>query len=310
MWESTEEEWFFNQNWQGTCETAIDRTSDLILYPGYRCRGDEVEGNWYFGTKIWNSNNRCEGYTGYSACRRSSDCNFGYYCSEDGIWLTLNENGESCTTHDSCTKNNLCYYESPTQTYGTCVKVNSRDERELVQPEHNGLPVNQEDMEKLWRTGMVNRTTGRCATKLQSKNKGQVCTTDADWPTTDSNINAACKCGYNADGNSYCDIEAGDTEWVEATTLFQDFYLLNLDCHTAEGFGNCGQAESVYFEYKCAEFKAKHYVELLNNPDWLKDNYDKNPYFWEYSEYCHSAPIMTMSFFIILWVILLLLIDN
>jgi hypothetical protein len=54
------------------------------------------------------------------------------------------------------------------------MEINSRDERELVEPEYNDLPAAQEDMEKLCRSGMVNRTTGRCATKLKSTNKGGV----------------------------------------------------------------------------------------------------------------------------------------
>jgi hypothetical protein len=83
----------------------------------------------------------------------------------------------------------------------------------------------------------------------------------------------------------YCDIEAGDDEWISATEKFQDFYLMNLDCHTGEGFGECGNAGSKYKDYKCAEFKAKNYVELLKNPECLIATYKTNPYFWEYSYY-------------------------
>lgn len=121
------------------------------------------------------------------------------------------------------------------------MEINSRDERELVEPEYNDLPAAQEDMEKLCRSGMVNRTTGRCATKLKSTNKGGVWTTDANWPTSDSNVFAACKCGYNNAGNSYCDIEAGDDEWELATEIFQEYSILSLDWHTSEGYGQCGK---------------------------------------------------------------------
>lgn len=57
--------------------------------------------------------------------------------------------------------NTMCYYNNPEQAFGICVAVVSKDERELVQPEYNDLPVLQADMEKLCRSGMVNRTTGR-----------------------------------------------------------------------------------------------------------------------------------------------------
>ena len=277
-----------NQDWTGTCEPSVSIDFDYILYPGYRCRGDEVFGVWRFGSKICNNDDRWEGYPVYSKCRRSSDCNFGHYCNEDGICLKLINNGEACTTHDSCEKNSFWYYYNPEQSFGICAEVASLDERELAQPEYKDNPVAQADMEKMCRSGMVNRTTGRWATKLKSTNKGKEWTTDNDWETTDDNVKAAWKWGYNADGKKYWDIEAGDDEWVDATSKFQEFYLLNLDWHSGEGFGQWGNTNSKYKEYKWAEFKAKNYVELLNHPDWLKATYKNNPVFWEYHLYWHA----------------------
>jgi hypothetical protein len=297
------EECFTHENWYGTCEPIVNSNYELILYPGYRCRGDEIEGVCSFGTKVCNIENRCEGHPAYGNCRRSGDCNFGHYCNEDGLCLQLNQGGEQCTTHDSCQKSYLCRYLVPTQTFGICTEVVSMDERELVLPEYNDLPVRQEDMEKLCRTGMVNRTTGRCASKLTSTKKGEECTTEVDCPTNDENVNSACKWGYTNDGKMYCDIEAGDDEWVSATEKFQDFYLTNLDCHTGEGFGQCGNAESKYKDYKWAEFKAKKYVELLNNPECLISTYKTNPYFWEYAQYWNAY---TYSIHLILMVFLIL----
>lgn len=98
------DECFINENSHGTCEKAIDRSSDLLLYPGYRCRGDEVVGTCAFGTKICNNNDRCEGIPPYGSCKRSSDCNFGFYCNEAGICLEANLEGDQCTTHASCEK--------------------------------------------------------------------------------------------------------------------------------------------------------------------------------------------------------------
>ena len=296
-----------HQNWHGICEPEITTYFDLILYPGYRCRGDEVYGIWRFGTKICNKEDRCEGYQAYSRCKRTSDWNFGHYCNENGICLELNLEGELCATNDSCEKNYMCYYLNPTHDFGTWVKVASKDDREQVLPMYNGLPVKQEDMEKLWRSGVVNRTTGNWATKLKSKNKGKICSTETDCPTSDENVNSAWKWGYNENGNSYCDIEAGDKEWVDATSKFQEFFLLNLDCHTGEGFGECGNKDSTYKSYKWAEFKAKYYVELLNNPDCLKANYKNSPIFWEYSFYCFAWNFNIASSLLIFTFILLIL---
>lgn len=118
----------------------------------------------------------------------------------------------------------MCFYYTPQQTYGRCVQVGSRDERELARPEYNDLPVAQGDMERLCRTGMVNETTGRCASLLTSTNKGKTCTTNADCPTSDDNVFANCKCGYNSGGNMYCDIEADDSQWTKATRLFKAYF--------------------------------------------------------------------------------------
>jgi len=192
--------------------------------------------------------------------------------------------------------NSLCHYNTPEQYFGVCVEVSSMDERELVLPEYNDLPIVQSDMEKMCRSGMVNRTTGRWATLLTSTNKGEEWTTDTDCLTSDDNVKAACKWGYNTAGKMYCDIEAGDIEWVSATSKFQEFYLLNLDWHTGEGFGQWGNTASKYKDYKCAEFKAKNYVELLNNPDWLKATYHTNPVFWEYSLYWDAWSLTSLLY--------------
>lgn len=143
------EQCFTNENWYGTCEPYVSNEFDYVLYPGYRCAGDEIFGTCRFGTKICNNEFRCEGLPAYGSCKRSGDCNFGLYCNEDGICLELNQGGEQCTTHDSCEKNYFCHYYTPTQTFGICTESVSMDERELAQPEYEDLPVRQEDMEKL-----------------------------------------------------------------------------------------------------------------------------------------------------------------
>lgn len=46
--------------------------------------------------------------------------------------------------------------------------------------------------------------------------KGKACSSDKDCPTTDPLIYAKCKCGHNAKGLKYCDVEGGDEEWKTA----------------------------------------------------------------------------------------------
>jgi len=54
---------------------------------------------------------------------------------------------------------------------------------------------------------------GNCSDGARSLNKGKVCSDDSNCTSTDPNIKAACNCGWNVDGNSYCDLLPGDDEW-------------------------------------------------------------------------------------------------
>lgn len=290
-----DEEWFISENHYGTCETKVSRQFDTFLYPGDRCRGADVVGTCVFGTKMCNLYNRCDGVTAYGYCKNTLQCNIGAYCNEDGLCLDKNEIGEQCTTHDSCVDIAMWFYNTPEQTYGICVQTVSQDERELANPEYNDEPVAQADMERLCTTGMVNSTTGRCASLLKSLNKGQVCTTSADCPTTDDNVFAKWKWGYNSNGDKYWDIEAGDVEWVNAKNLFSDYN------------GECGKSSGSWSSYKCAQIKAQYYVELLNNPTCLKQNYAQHPAFWEYQRYWSAWSVAYYSFIAFVFTIIFLM---
>ena len=85
--------------------------------------------------------------------------------------------------------------------------------------------------------------------------KGEFCTTDADCPTTDKQVFAACKCGFSDTGSKFCDIEGGDDEWVAATEAFALYVETSLNCHSAEGWGECHENE-YFLDWKCKEYKA------------------------------------------------------
>ncbi len=115
--------------------------------------------------------------------------------------------------------------------------------------------------------------------------KGEACTSDTDCPTTHSEIFAKCKCGHNAKGLKYCDIEGGDSEWTDAFEMFESYYERSQNCHTSEGFGPCN--DNQYFvDFKCAELKAKLFVYLIEIPTCLQNLMDVHPFFYEYTMYC------------------------
>lgn len=146
------------------------------------------------------------------------------YCNEGGRCVRHKKVGERCSSNEACGRKSMCIFETTLSTYGTCKEVLSESDNNLVLPMYkadmsdtdSNLFVYQNDFEKVCRSGYLNVTSGRCTTGLKSKNKGKVCTTDLDCPTTDPLKYAKCKCGHNAKGTKYCDIEGGDEEWTSA----------------------------------------------------------------------------------------------
>lgn len=149
------------------------------------------------------------------------------YCNEGGRCVKYKEVGERCTSNEACGRKSMCIFETTLSTYGMCREILSMSENTLVLPMYKadmadtdtGLFVYQQDFEKVCRSGYLNQTSGRCVTGLKSKNKGGVCMSDLDCPTTDPAIFAKCKCGHTSKGTKYCDIEGGDDEWTEAYAL-------------------------------------------------------------------------------------------
>jgi len=161
-----------------------------------------------------------------------------------------------------------------------------------------------EGAEKVCRSGWVDQLDGRCSDGVQSKNKGQVCLTDNDCPTSRTGVYASCKCGYNVNGTKYCDVEGGDEEWMQAREAFVEYIQASKACHNAARWSECGNKEA-YSKWRCAEYKALHYVELINNPKCLKDMYASLPGYREMNAYCKGS-ITTMGILSILSIILLL----
>lgn len=146
------------------------------------------------------------------------------FCNEGGRCVREKETGERCTMNEACGRNGMCIFETTLSTYGTCVDILSQSEDSLVLPMYkadmadvdSNIYVYQMDFEKTCRSGYLNTTTGRCSNGLKSKNKGKICTSNLDCATTDPTKFAKCKCGHNAKGTKYCDLEGGDEEWTDA----------------------------------------------------------------------------------------------
>jgi hypothetical protein len=120
----------------------------------------------------------------------------------------------------------------------TCTQILSLESDVSVLPEYNRVVFEQEGNEKMCDSGWYNRTTGKCFAGVKSLQKGKVCSTDLDCPTTVDDIFAQCKCGFSVKGQKYCDVEGDDDEWQEALLAFELYQNTSVSsCHQAEGFG-------------------------------------------------------------------------
>ena len=78
-----------------------------------------------------------------------------------------------------------------------------------------------------------------------------------------------------------------------------------MNCHTAELFGPCHEPD-LYKGWKCADLKARLYVEFLDQPTCLKDLYKYHPTFSEYYQLCMNAMLGVCAKIILLMIVLLL----
>ena len=85
-----------------------------------------------------------------------------------------------------------------------------------------------------------------------------------------------------------CDILPGDDEWVAVTNAYLDYLNNDLFWATPEHYGKYFDKSTYYSIFKWTEAKAKLYVELIGNPTWLVDNYDKTPMFSDINMFCKA----------------------
>ena len=272
----------------------IDRSFPSNYYPGYNCKYEKKPGICAYGGKYCNNRGVCEGGTLNDHCQRHSDCYFDYYCNQYGRCVPSRDENETCTINEACKRGYLCYFPETSSFYGKCTKIMSLETDTAVLPEYNRVVYEQEGMEKLCKSGWYNRTTGKCFAGVKSSQKGSVCSTDLDWPTTVADIFAQWKWGFGTKGQKYCDIEGDDDEWIDVRNKFTNYSDTFDNCHQAEGFGEWFYNDH-FVDWKCAELRARLYVYFIDLPDCWNDIKHQHPIFAEWAYYCRSwyTQIMT-----------------
>ena len=164
-----------------------------------------------------------------------------------------------------------------------------------VLPEYNRVVFQQQGDEKMCNSGWYNRTTGRCFSGVKSLQKGKVCSTNLDCPTTIEDLFAQCKWGFSVKGQKYCDIEGDDEEWQDVLDQFTKYEETSREnCHQAEGLGEWFLNEA-FKEWKCLELKARLYVYFIDLPGCWNDIKFQHPIFAEWAYYWSSWGLSTLK---------------
>ncbi|CAI2365874.1 unnamed protein product [Moneuplotes crassus] len=304
-----------------------DPKAEMFLYPGYYCgyyQANVGSVSFYdkakcvFGEKVCgptvsaaefnkkeDSFYVCQGKHTYDQCERHSDCyTYGNkeYDNERGKFVYKGNFcdsgrctpevgiGHYCKAHEACGRDGFCLFPDATLDFGYCVEYGSVESNGAqVQANRSGAFLYQQHSEKVCKSGFLDSTNGKCKNGPQSVNKGNTCSSDADCPNTDSTT-SSCKCSL--DGNKYCDISGGDEEWTNVITKFHKYLNKTPEFHPSEMWGPCMDTPE-YKDWYCAEFEAKHYVELLKKPDCFEKVMKYHHDYGEYYKVCLRGSFVT-----------------
>ena len=184
-------------------------------------------------------------------------------------------------SHEACGRQGYWLHSNADVSFGYWIEYASVESTSSypILAVKNGVYLYQENAEKVWKSGWLNLSTGKCSQALTSKNKGQIWLTDSDCPTSDSSTFASWKWSLN--GSKLWDIQGGDSEWTNAFSKFKTYIQNTKDYHSAEYLGSWMESQE-YKDWYWSEFEASHYVELLNKPSCFND---VMKHYNEYSDY-------------------------
>ena len=197
-------------------------------------------------------------------------------------------------SHEACGREKYCLHSNSDVAFGYWVEYASIDSTSLypILAYKNGAYLYQEGAERVCKSGWLNRSTGKWSQAITSKNKGQICNSDSDCPTSDSSIYASCKWSLN--GSKLWDIQGGDSQWTTAFSNFQTYIKSTKDYHSAEYLGSCMESQE-YRDWFWSDFEASHYVELLNKPSWFNSALKHYNEYSDYVRMCRAFSIFSLG---------------
>jgi len=216
---------------------AINQMSSVLPYDLSKSRYDCVSLSWLATKKIPGElcalseeclgglcqGGICQGKTVGLQCVAHDECDVGLICSQKAkMCVGQVAAGSSCDSDVECMNDSLCYN-------GKCARVMSLPNGS----EFSGWVSANADY--LCASGYI--AGNQCRPAPQNSNAPDyACTSDLDCGLTHSDKSTAtgrCYCGFNAFGRSYCQAQAGDSEFEPFKTGLLEVIKVTNKCHSA-----------------------------------------------------------------------------
>jgi len=234
----------------------------------------------------------CVGLKEDSKCSQNLDCDSGLYCTPSQLCKPLIGVGQTgCYSDYECVLNAACNIIDASSP-GKCQNLFSQAESAIV-PCFFTNGNNTLCVSGACKIDDSISMQGHC-TKAPTVNSNfpKVCSSDSDCIGTNSNgesFTSTCKCGFNANGYSYCAPFPGDQPTAKFMTTYREISQTNsVDiCHTSDRYSpECIQRLAYEKAYNDATavlqyYNSTSYGDFLNNDKCVQTTV--NSYYWNYN---------------------------
>jgi hypothetical protein len=242
-----------------------------VGYPGDDCSG---KGGDFCPVRIYRPDTRqcrCTGTEG--ECTEGQQCAIGLFCSS-GNCIDLLGELSACSSDYQCQYGNFCYIREGASS-GVCTELFSlatgtklaKCTDELIGFECQSGYCKEE-------TDDTGKTTYQCAEISKLDNPDDACEYDTDCVghTVDSKtqVHSTCSCGYNNNGNAYCELLPGDDSYAayrDLTMKWVNIYR-GSRCYTERRYSiDClkiYEDYQLYYEVMYYYYKTKYWSKIKN----------------------------------------------
>ena len=248
---------------------------------------------------------KCVGKQLNQECQKNQDCDVGLYCFNQKCQQQIKENGVGCLKDADCTNDCGCenFDQNKTKT-NVCKKYFSVPNYEVLQQN-----CGKGYVDYLCESGFcVDVGVSMCYPAPISNHSLPVkCSGNSDCTSSPAGqsgviVQGKCSCGFNAQGQSYCEQFAGDPvqtkfaekvrEWVRSEGI--------LKCNTEARFGeNCMKeywSEEDTYELYYYLWYSFQYAYSVDAPDCLREVY--LPHLYGYSQKVNEDSAVYLQVFL------------